>query len=166
MGREIRRVPPNWEHPRDDKGQYIPMYDDDFDSRLTRWLSEYELWKKGQHPDQKEDPERMNMKFWEWDGGPPDPESYRPKFDVEPTWFQVYETVSEGTPVTPPFSTKKELVDYLIQHGDFSDQRYHEGTWSKANAEAFVEREYAPSMLIENGPSGMKIKTPKDMGEF
>ena len=26
MGREIRRVPANWQHPKDGHGDYIPMY--------------------------------------------------------------------------------------------------------------------------------------------
>jgi hypothetical protein len=33
--------------------------------------------------------------------------------DKEATWFQAWETVTEGTPVTPPFATTDELVDYL-----------------------------------------------------
>ncbi len=27
MGREIRRVPPNWEHPKDDKGDFLGWED-------------------------------------------------------------------------------------------------------------------------------------------
>lgn len=26
MGRELRRVPANWKHPKDGNGRYIPMY--------------------------------------------------------------------------------------------------------------------------------------------
>jgi hypothetical protein len=46
MGREIRRVPANWEHPKDERdGGYIPMYDDDFDAALAKCLAGYELLK-------------------------------------------------------------------------------------------------------------------------
>ena len=31
MGREIRKVPPNWEHPKKADGTYHPMYDEYFD---------------------------------------------------------------------------------------------------------------------------------------
>ncbi len=53
--------------------------------------------------------------FW---GEPPEPNdpTLRPEYEEEPTWFQVYETVSEGTPVTPPFATEQELSDYLVRH--------------------------------------------------
>lgn len=36
--------------------------------------------------------------YWEWESNPPDRESYRPYKDEEGTWYQLYETVSEGTP--------------------------------------------------------------------
>jgi hypothetical protein len=62
------------------------------------------------------------------------------------TWYQLWETVSEGTPVTPPFATKEELVQYLVEHGDFHDQyRRQEGVkgfkctpWSRDEAESLV----------------------------
>lgn len=179
MGREIRRVPANWEHPRrqcphspwkggcdeakSHDGQcYQPMYDEDFDTALTEWLAGYELWKKGEHPwqikypdDAKDDP------YWEYEGAPPDPHYYRPKWE-KAEWYQVYQTVSEGTPVTPPFATKAELVDYLIEHGDFWDQQRGDGGWLRENAESFVEREWAMSgmMIVENGKA--EIKGPRD----
>ena len=159
MGREIRRVPPNWEHPKDSKGNFKSMYDEDFDAALTEWLEGYKLWKKGEHPDQQKEYYDKGDPYWEWNGAPPDPDYYRPKWEQEPTWYQVYETVSEGTPVSPPFATKEELVNSLVQHGDFWDQRRGDGTWSREAAEQFVEREWSPSgMMTSEG-----YKTPKDM---
>ena len=78
----------------------------------------------------------------------------------EPTWWQVYETVSEGTPVTPPFATREELVEYLVENGDFWDQKNRaEGgslmpcdPWSRRNAEAFVMGSgWAPTMIADGG---------------
>jgi hypothetical protein len=146
MGREIRRVPPNWKHPKDDKGNYKSMYDEDFDTALQNWLSDYNLWKEGKHGGQQGHPERLEMPFWEWSGGPPDPEYCRPKFKEEPTWFQVYETVSEGSPVTPPFPTKDELYKCLVEVGDFWGER-----WSPEAAKSFIEHEWAPSGMIVGG---------------
>lgn len=54
-------------------------------------------------------------------GGPPQRACYCPWKPEDATWLQVWETVSEGTPVTPPFATRQELVDYLVQHGDLSE---------------------------------------------
>jgi len=31
MGREIRRVSEGWEHPKDARGNYQPLYDEDFE---------------------------------------------------------------------------------------------------------------------------------------
>ena len=38
MGREIRRVPKGWEHPRDEGGKYIPMFDQSYDDAAKEWL--------------------------------------------------------------------------------------------------------------------------------
>ena len=35
----------------------------------------------------------------------------------------MYGTVTEGTPVSPPFETPEELAAYLSKHGDFWDQK-------------------------------------------
>lgn len=168
MGREIRRVPPNWEHPQNDKG-YIPMYDEDIETAGRKWLDNCIAWDNGTHKDLLESPELKQEYpfFWMWDGDPPDPDSHRQKFEAEPTWYQVYETVSEGTPVTPPFSTKQELIDYLVENGDFWDQhetRWHakRGGWERKNAEAFVEREWAPSFMIQNYGDHIEIKAARD----
>ena len=28
MGREVRKVPGDWQHPKDEKGHYIPLFDE------------------------------------------------------------------------------------------------------------------------------------------
>lgn len=57
--------------------------------------------------------------FVEWHGEAPDPEYYRPRWTAdEATHYQLYETVSEGTPLSPPFASKAELVEYLVERGD------------------------------------------------
>ena len=98
MGREIRRVPKNWEHPKDEEGYYLPMYEMDFDKE-------------------------------------------------EMVCFQVYETSSAGTPTTPVFQTKDELIEYLIEYGEFgSDHGY-----TKEQAQTFVNEGWIPSGVIHNG---------------
>jgi hypothetical protein len=183
MGREIRRVPPNWEHPRQrcphspwaggcDEAKahngecYKPLYDQDFESAIEAWIAEYALWKKGEHPDQEKYEFTQGQTYWEWAGAPPDPDYYRPKWTEEPTWYQVYQTVSEGTPVTPAFATREELVDYLIEHGDFWDQSRGDGGWSRKNAEAFVKDEYAPSLIVRCTDNSVDILLPRDAAGF
>lgn len=182
MGREIRRVVPNWEHPRqecphnwgdgcseankNDGKCYKPLLDEDFESAIEEWIEGYFLWKKGEHPSQSDD-RSQGMMYWEYKSPPPDPDYYRPKFTEEPTWYQVYETVSEGTPLTPAFATKEEVVDYLVAYGDFWDQSRGDGGWTRKNAESFIRDEYAPSMIaISRIDGSVEIKQPRDGFDF
>jgi hypothetical protein len=186
MGREIRRVVPNWEHPKRDHMRFIPgegyktveefapMHDRDFKTALRQWLFGYTMfgickkfpritgalfdWGKKKakvgsklrrfvfwhlHDLRGE----RDMEYWDWDGGPPDPAYHRPRWKKgEATWYQMYETVSEGTPVTPPFPTKMQLVNHLVHHGTFWDST----PWSPEAAKRFVDSEWAPSFIVDN----------------
>jgi len=142
MGRELRRVPPNWEHPERNhygKKSFQPMFDRHFEDAAKEWKDEFSKWEAGERPDWFNRTESdENLEFWEWESNPPDRDYYRPWKDEEATWYQVWETVSEGTPVSPPFETKSELIDYLWHNGDFWDQRRGTGPWSRKSAEEFV----------------------------
>lgn len=89
----------------------------------------------------------------------PDPAFYRPWTDAEATWVQVWETVSEGTPVTPPFATKAELVDYLVAGGDDWDRKRGRGGYSREQAVAFVESGWVPSMVVTGGQMLREIES-------
>jgi len=145
MGREIRRVPKGWEHPRDNDGHFLPMHDKDYESACQEWAKEFLEWEAGTHPDRKDSSCEY---YWEWAGWPPSEEYYRPKFESEPTYYQIYETVSEGTPVSPVFESLEEMRLWLLKEG-FSE---------KASA-AFVELGHAPSMIFVpgKGVSGIGI---------
>jgi len=54
---EIRNVPKGWEHPKDEYREYKPMLDLPYIDVLNEWWKNHELWLKGEHPDQKEQPE-------------------------------------------------------------------------------------------------------------
>jgi len=156
MGREIRRVPHDWEHPKTEQQRwngkvlaYAPLHDQVFEDVARKWLDNAIAWDKGNDPHKAEYPF-----FWQWDGMPPDPKYYRPKWTSEPTHYQMYETVSEGTPVTPHFATKEELVEYLVRHGEFGDSE----PWGREAAEAFVKEEWAPSLVITGG----RVYRPRD----
>lgn len=185
MGREIRRVPPNWKHPTRQvpdhrsgrmREDFQPMRDSDYDAAMKDWLDELQAWLNGgmaaciaEHPDQKYDAAAPYSAFADWHGEPPDRDYYRPRWTEEPTWYQVYETVSEGTPVTPPFATKEELIDYLCANGDFWDQRQRRDgvggmncqPWSREVATNFVNAGWAPSFAVSNAGlmSGVEAMT-------
>jgi hypothetical protein len=164
MGREIRRVPPNWEHPRyteDDcrghrqnVGHYKSLHDEDFETAARKWVEEFELWQRGEHDAQ---PCSYATYFWEYDT-PPDRESYRPAFTAEPTWYQVYETVSEGSPTTPPFATQDELIDYLVNVGEMAGTQYNRKFGREAATKFVKGSGYVPSMIVMRGPEGVTIK--------
>jgi len=54
------------------------------------------------------------------------------------TGYQIYENVTEGSPVSPVFNSLLELVSWLIAQGV-----------SRQSAEAFVERGSAPSFAVQ-----------------
>lgn len=176
MGREIRKVPPNWEHPKytqadapfsNRAGGYKPMYNRTFAEVVSEWKEGFAAWERGERPNYCTD-ESRSLEFWEWESAPPNRDYYRPYEDADATWVQVFETVSEGTPVTPPFATREELVEYLISEGDFWQQkRWMDGDtfmqpekpgYTRKNAEAFVLGDgYAPSMMVIQSASGTQI---------
>lgn len=168
MSREVRRVPPNWQHPtteeydpfrRRTEARKQPMYDETFAQAAAEWKAGFAKWEAGERPAYCSAPE---LEFWEYHGAPPDREYYRPWADEEATWFQVWETVSEGTPVTPPFATQDELVDYLVSNGDEWDERRGNGGWPRTAAERFVGMGWAPSMVVVNSEAGTEVFEPRD----
>lgn len=138
MGREIRRVPLGWEHPRDSKGHYMPLYDQTYDEALAEW--EAERLKCEQNPD-------PGYTFVEWYGEAPRQDAYRPEWEEEPTHYQIYETVTEGTPDSPVFESLSQMEAWLLQEG-----------YSSQAAAKFVEGGWAPSFMVVNGKvSGLGI---------
>lgn len=68
--------------------------------------------------------------------------------------WQVWETVSEGSPVSPVFSTKEALVASLIKDGH-----------SEQAAKNFVEAAWAPSMVMRDGVLKSDIDACEDFAE-
>ena len=174
MGREIRNVPPNYVHPvwtaqdapnRGWVGNERSFHDEHITTALADWLDEFDRFRRGDLTDFEREyySGEAALAFWMEDNRPPDPEYCRPWRDEEASWFQVWETVSEGSPVSPPFATEDELVEYLAVHGDFWDQkRAKEGRlgvspgvsnpgWGIDAARAFVKAGSAPSLAIMGG---------------
>jgi hypothetical protein len=168
MGREIRKVPANWDHPKTERPNgrigLQPMYDCRFENAAAEWKADLAKWEAGERPSYYTiDDDNPNPEYWEYSGDPPDRKYYRTWKDEDATWFQVWETVSEGTPVTPPFATKDELIEYLVANGDFWDQSRRKDRasgrqmfgmncdpWKRSAAVAFVNGPgWAPSMVMD-----------------
>lgn len=53
------------------------------------------------------------------------------------TAFQIYENVSEGTPVSPVFATPAEMSRWLVDQG-----------YEQAAADAFIAQGFAPLLVV------------------
>lgn len=170
MGREIRRVPKGWGHPSEPMQEseythwylehhklgdfgyglnFTPLYDNDIESAWREWFDGLKLWERGQHPSQikwpEHYPERTYASYAEYEGRSPDPDSYRSEAwtPAQAICYQIYETVTEGTPVSPVFETLEAMEDWLVNQGH-----------SRQNAKAFCESGYVPSMVVIQHPDG------------
>lgn len=142
MGREIRRVPLNWMHPKNEHGNYQPMYDQSFNEAFDEWFTGRQEWiadKDGVRTEAQNDYNNgQYMHYEELEGTSPDPCYYRPEWPEDATMgYCVYETVTEGTPQSPVFETLADLETWLIGEG-----------YSEANAKAFCEMGWVPSAML------------------
>lgn len=112
MGREVRLVPKNWQHPRDAQGEFIPLFEyQDYLDRLHMFHDFLKQWKKGELSliDLAQDLANENL--------PPCKHDYMPNFELgTATHYILYENTSEGTPISPAFETKEELVQWLVDN--------------------------------------------------
>ncbi|MCM3884135.1 hypothetical protein [Frankia sp. R82] len=95
MSYEIRRVALDWLHPRDGrypngKPRYIGLFDGPSYHEQVEYAREH--------------------------GEPaPNPADYMPTWDEStPLGWCLYETVTEGTPVSPVFKTERAFEDWLV----------------------------------------------------
>lgn len=164
MGREIRRVPKNWEHPKNKKGKFIPLLDDyigylgfykeevdKFIFYMTEIIEKNEVKVYGKlFTNVKELYEYLN-----------EDNQIKPPiindFMLTGEWYQLFENVSEGTPLSPPFETKKELIEWLVNNQDYWNYQ-----WTKAQAEGILKSEYSPSFIVANG----KLYTSAEAAEL
>ncbi len=138
MGREVRRVPSDWAHPRRPDGGYIPLYG-------------------GSYKIAVEDAKKYEEDL-------PDYDDYMPDWrDEERTHYQMYEDTSEGTPISPVLESPEVLARWLVDNeaSAFAGQTASYESWLRVANGGF-----APSMIITpatglvNGVDGIKPTTP------
>jgi hypothetical protein len=127
MGREIRMVPPGWQHPKDTHGKYIPLMKGPFSKAHAEWDEEAAHWENGEVLDYLAWPERRIFKlsdvtksetYAEYAGNRPIKSDYMPEFpEGTATMFCMYEDTSEGTPISPAFTTPEKLARWLADTG-------------------------------------------------
>jgi hypothetical protein len=166
MGREVRRVPATWEHPRDDKGSYIPLYGYSFSARLREWDEGKTKWNQGLRDDYAGGWQPLgdvaSESYEEWSGQRPVESDYMPDWpEAERTHYQMYEDTTEGTPISPVMSSPEELAHWLANNNASANGGM------TASYQAWLRvcnGGYAPSMVMAGGviQSGVEALRNKD----
>lgn len=123
MELEVRRVPPEFEHPSEEidnsarttRRVFVPCFDETFGEAAAKYDRARQSWEAGTHPDQKRHA-TTPASYEEWAGEPPWPECHLPdSFDRDgATAWCLHENTTEGTPVTPMFAAREELVAHPV----------------------------------------------------
>lgn len=137
MGREVRMIKPGWEHPtngtyHDGSIRYNPLFEGPYEEEARLWDLKNAKWNEGLEEDWSLENKNWRSDPWfkpkgeaalkyetfaEWDGERPVPEDYMPTWAPgEATQYVMYETTSEGTPISPPFDTPEELAHWLADN--------------------------------------------------
>ncbi len=169
MGREVRRVPPNWEHPKHPEGDHIPLRDG-FCEAVSRWYREKAMWDQGYRRDwktdgfvEKDNPDHRAMSYEDWAGEEPRAEDYMPDWAPEIcTRLQMYEDTSAGTPISPVCETAEELARWLADNGAsaFGSMTATYEQWL-----ATINTGFAVSMVVSDdgeAMSGVAFNAAKD----
>jgi hypothetical protein len=160
MGREVRMVPPGWEHPKDAKGKYIPLMKGSYAERAAEWEDGYAAWQRGEIENYSAEPGAPKWKpksesalecstYTEWTGSRPSPDDYMPTFpEGTATMLMMYEDTSEGTPISPAFDTPEKLARWLADNGAsaFADMTATYEQWL-----ATCKDGWAPSAIMQGG---------------
>lgn len=159
MSREIRRVPKDWKHPKKDgidKPLFYSGHHGDLAKKIAKWDEEEAQWKRGfrsdwDHPG-KWILHEKTYDFKEWDGDRPDPADYMPDWlDAERTHLQMYETTTEGTPISPVFETPEKLARWLANN---EASTFAGMTTSYENWLRMIGHGHSIGSMMTGGPEG------------
>lgn len=74
MGREVRKVPPDWQHPkvyRYGEEKYQPMYDTSFKEAEADWLADFDRIRAGEMTELEKECYPEGLMAWANDESPP-----------------------------------------------------------------------------------------------
>jgi hypothetical protein len=154
MGREIRKVHKTWVHPCDEEGNAIPLHEGPYSKALADWKEQKRQWDLGFVKDWSKDELAWKPKdtdcetFEEWHGEKPVAHDYMPEWEPEDlTHIQMYETCTEGTPISPPMEMPEELARWLADNNAsaFGGQGASYEAWL-----SMCKRGWAPSAIFSS----------------
>jgi len=162
----VRRVPADWQHPTEHTTaqpgpwsrehplayrpaqqweKFTPLYDDDWATAMRGWL-----WRRVVHAVKRTVLYPFALLGWvdsfaviAWsDDDAPYWHDHRPRWKSRPTHYQLYEHVSEGTPVSPVFATPEELAHWCASQVNevWVNTRMDYQGWLR-----FIRKGWAPS---------------------
>ncbi len=149
MGREVRRVPKDWQHPRYMDGRYVPLSKFSFKKIAQEWDEGYVLWQQGMSPWQLKGHTSEDDFYEDFEGRRPSPHDYMPDWPAEErTHYQMYENTSEGTPISPVMESPEELARWLVDNeaSSFSSMTASYEAWLR-----IAQGGWAPSSMSING---------------
>lgn len=149
MGRELRKVPANWKHPKDGNYYYIPLLGHSFKEDLAEWEEGKKQWDAGfaatydnANPWGPKKEYHLGSTYEEFNGKKPDPADYMPEWpESEKTHIQLYETTSEGTPLSPVFPKEQfeQLCEWAADNAPtFAEFKTSKEQWMKMLSEGLV----------------------------
>lgn len=153
MGRELRRVPADWEHPKNDSGHLIPLHDG-YNKQLREWHNGWRKWQEGMRSDfnggwQPLSDRETGMTYVQWAGKKPNQNDYMPDWpESERTHFQMYEICTKGTPISPVMDSHENLARWLADTGASACGNM---TATYEQWLATIKAGWAPSMAIVGG---------------
>jgi len=165
MGREVRMVPADWQHPKypadhhEDykRGRYVPLHEGGgYAERAAEWDEEWAQWQAGlvrsyggEEKWRAKTPDEMGVRYTEYAGERPSPDDYMPNWPAEQrTHFMMYEDTSEGTPKSPAFETPEELARWLADTGASS---FGHSTATYEQWLPICKGGWAPSAVVSGG---------------
>lgn len=135
-------MPANWQHPKNERGYYIPLSGGSYAEDVEEWGKLKTHWDQGFVEgfvqgnivwiNKDDDPDAQGKTFEEYHYTRPTEAEYMPDWsDIERTHWMMYESVSEGTPISPAFATPQELCRWLVKTGAsaFADQTASYDAW-------------------------------------
>lgn len=162
MGREVRMVPPDWDHPTDRGGSLRPLHYRSLAEDLAEWEENKAQWEKGlrrDYGDKEWEPlDGSEGTFEGWYGKRPNQYDYMPDWPAEQrTHYQMYEDTSDGTPISPIFATPEELARWLVDNNAsaFGDMTASYESWLRICKGGYAPgMVYSPQTGLVNGVDG------------
>lgn len=156
MGREVRRVPANWQHPKRENGSFIPLLGGSFAVADQEWNEGHAKWQQGLCEQYGKGekwgpiaPQHRGMRYTDYSCARPNPDDYMPEWPADQlTHLMMYEDTSEGTPISPAFATPEELAQWLADNkaSSFGSSTATYEQWLRV-----CQGGWAPSMVLDEG---------------